>query len=78
MPKFPVISWSYLMKFLEFSWFSFMRVVGSHYVFSKIWNEKKITTVVPKHKELDIGTLKGILKQAEIETIVFLEYHEKK
>jgi len=32
----------------------------------KMIGSRKIGTVIPMHKELKIGTLKGIIKQAEI------------
>ena len=61
------------MKFLETQWFIFQRSVGSHFVYTQ-FGEKRITTVVPKHKELDIWTLKWILKQAQIDGEIFLKY----
>ena len=35
--------------------------------------EGKIRTVLPKHPELKIGTLKGILKQAKVDPKDFAE-----
>jgi predicted RNA binding protein YcfA (HicA-like mRNA interferase family) len=74
MPKFPIVSGVYLMKFLESQWFVFKRSVGSHFVYTHDWITPKITTVVPKHKQLDIGTLKWILKQAHIDSEIFLTW----
>lgn len=46
--------------------FSFISQKGSHVKLQKKDNNKKITTIIPVHKELAIGTLKGILDLAEI------------
>lgn len=46
---------------------------GSHVRLSKITSDGKIGTVVPLHKELKIGTLKGILKLAKIDEEDFYE-----
>lgn len=46
--------------------FSFISQKGSHVKLQKRDNNKKIITIVPVHKELAIGTLKGILSLAEI------------
>jgi len=40
---------------------------GSHVRLSKVTPDGKVGTVVPMHKELKIGTLKGILKLAKID-----------
>lgn len=74
MPKFPVVSGKYLMKFLELKWFKLMRVVWSHHVYTKNETWKNITTVVLNHRELLIWTLKWILKQAVISDQDFLDY----
>lgn len=39
---------------------------GSHVRLSKIIPNGKIGTVVPMHKQIKIGTLKGVLKLAKI------------
>jgi predicted RNA binding protein YcfA (HicA-like mRNA interferase family) len=46
---------------------------GSHIKCQKISAGKKITTIVPNHKELAIGTLQGILDLAEIDKEEFLK-----
>ncbi|MCX6679676.1 MAG: type II toxin-antitoxin system HicA family toxin [Methanothrix sp.] len=46
---------------------------GSHIRLSKMTSEGKVGTVVPKHPELKIGTLKGILKQARVDPKDFAE-----
>lgn len=47
---------------------------GSHVRLSKITPEGKVGTVVPMHKELKIGTLKGILKLAKVDIEEFERY----
>ncbi|MCK4590018.1 MAG: type II toxin-antitoxin system HicA family toxin [Nanoarchaeota archaeon] len=47
---------------------------GSHVRISKATPNGKIGTVVPMHKELKIGTLKGVLKLAKIKEEEFLKY----
>jgi predicted RNA binding protein YcfA (HicA-like mRNA interferase family) len=47
---------------------------GSHVRLSKMAPEGKVGTVVPMHKELKIGTLKGILKLAKVNADEFSKY----
>ncbi len=47
---------------------------GSHVRLSKETPDGKVGTVVPMHKELKIGTLKGILKLAKVDEDEFSEY----
>jgi predicted RNA binding protein YcfA (HicA-like mRNA interferase family) len=47
--------------------FYFVSQKGSHVKLMKRINHKEITTIVPLHKELAPGTLKGVLKLAQIE-----------
>jgi len=47
---------------------------GSHVRLSKETPQGKIGTVVPMHKELKIGTLKSILRLANITEEEFSEY----
>lgn len=46
--------------------FSVARQKGSHIVIAKETLAEKIVAVVPNHRELKLGTLKGILKMAKI------------
>ncbi len=43
-----------------------MRQSGSHVILKKQTSEGEIGCVVPLHKELAIGTLRGILRQAKL------------
>ena len=54
-----------LIKLLKRNGFQFVRQNGSHALFKNF--EENLTTVVPIHsKDIPIGTLKAILKDAEI------------
>ena len=46
--------------------FKVKRQRGSHIVLRKETKEGAIGTVVPNHKELKVGTLKGVLELAKI------------
>jgi predicted RNA binding protein YcfA (HicA-like mRNA interferase family) len=50
--------------------FSVVRSRGSHVVL----RYKNVGTVVPLHKELKFGTLKGILKLAKVSSEEFMKY----
>jgi predicted RNA binding protein YcfA (HicA-like mRNA interferase family) len=67
MPELRKVSGEKLLKILcnKFG-FKFLRQRGSHVVIAKETPFGKIGTVIPMHKELKIGTLRGILKQANI------------
>ena len=67
MPSLRKVSGEKLLKVLcnKFG-FSVLRQRGSHVSIAKETQSGKIGTVIPMHKELKIGTLKGILKQARI------------
>jgi len=54
--------------------FSVKRQRGSHVILNKETSEGKIGTVVSMHKELKIGTLKGILELAKIDEDEFIQY----
>ncbi|MFH1682343.1 MAG: type II toxin-antitoxin system HicA family toxin [Candidatus Woesearchaeota archaeon] len=47
---------------------------GSHVRLSRYTEGGKVGTVVPMHKELKIGTLKGILRLAKITPEEFLRH----
>lgn len=68
MPKLPHISGKQCIKALEKLGFQVVRQKGSHLILKK----GATGCVVPLHKELKIGTLSGILKQAGVEIDQFL------
>ena len=54
--------------------FKIARQRGSHIVLRKYTPEGSIGTVVPNHKELKVGTLKGVLELARIKEEDFEKY----
>ena len=73
MPK-KVLSGRKVIKILcrEFG-FSFISQRGSHVKLRKKVKNREITTIVPLHRELALGTLRGILDLAEVEMGEFLK-----
>ena len=53
--------------------FYFVSQKGSHVKLKKIVKGEEVTTIVPFHKELSPGTLKGVLDLAQIEEKDFRE-----
>ena len=53
--------------------FYFVSQKGSHAKLRRKTRSKEIATIIPLHKELAIGTLKGILELAEIDEKEFRE-----
>jgi predicted RNA binding protein YcfA (HicA-like mRNA interferase family) len=68
MPKLPHVSGAQAVKALERLGFTVARQSGSHIILRK----GSTGCVVPNHKEIKIGTLAGILRQAGISTDEFL------
>ncbi|MCK5719703.1 MAG: type II toxin-antitoxin system HicA family toxin [Thiomargarita sp.] len=62
MPKLPVISGMETIRALEKLGFIIVRQRGSHIILRR----GSFGCVVPNHRELKIGTLTGILKQAGV------------
>lgn len=72
MPKLPRISSKEAIKALERLGFKQVRQTGSHVVMKKDTEEGKVGCVVPLHDELKVGTLSGILKQAQVKAEDFI------
>jgi len=72
MPKLPRISSREAIRLLERLGFEQVRQTGSHVVMKKT-PEGEIGCVVPLHRELKVGTLSGILKQAQVTIEEFIE-----
>ena len=68
MPKLPVLSGREVIRAFERIGFSQSRQRGSHVTLRR---ENKVC-VVPLHKEIAIGTLTGILRQAGVTQDEFL------
>jgi predicted RNA binding protein YcfA (HicA-like mRNA interferase family) len=73
MPKLPRISSREAIRVLERLGFEQVRQTGSHVVMKKETPDGKVGCVVPVHRELKVGTLSGILKQAQVTPEEFIE-----
>ena len=69
MPKLPHLSGAEIQRALERLGFQELRQSGSHVVMRR---ESK-GCVVPMHGEVKIGTLAGLLRQAEVSTDDFMQ-----
>jgi predicted RNA binding protein YcfA (HicA-like mRNA interferase family) len=69
MPKLPVVSGAEVVRALEHLGFMVARQRGSHIVMRR----GSTGCVVPDHRELKIGTLVGLLKQAGISPDEFID-----
>ncbi len=76
MPKYKPVSGDKTITILckEFG-FIVTGQTGSHVRLSKLTKGGKVGTVIPRHKELKEGTLKGILKLAKIDYNKFKEHY---
>ncbi len=72
MPRMPRISSKEAIRALERLGFEQIRQTGSHVVMKKKTEDGDIGCVVPLHRELKIGTLSSILKQAQISIEEFI------
>ena len=73
MSKLPHLSGNEVIKTLSKVGFSVARQKGSHIVLSRTINSEKRAVVVPNHKEIDIGTLLEIIRQAGLKREEFLK-----
>ena len=64
MSKLPVVSGRELIRALEKLGFAFDRQKGSHMIVYR--SEPPTTLSIPDHRQLDRGTLRTILRQADI------------
>lgn len=72
MPKLPRVSGADVIRALERLGFVQARQRGSHVVVRKQTPQGAIGCVVPMHRELAAGTLRGILKQAGVTAEEFI------
>ena len=72
MPKLPRLSGAQMVRILAKFGFSKVRQKGSHIILKKGSVAGAIGCVVPLHKELAQGTMRGILKQARIDVQDFI------
>ena len=73
MAKLCRISGEEAIRVLAHLGFEKVRQRGSHVVLKKQTPEGAVGCVVPLHRELAIGTLRGILKQAKVTPDEFME-----
>ncbi|MBI2105733.1 type II toxin-antitoxin system HicA family toxin [Candidatus Woesearchaeota archaeon] len=73
MPKLPIVSGREVVKALSKIGFEHVRTRESHAILNKHVENGKITIPVPLHKELAKGTLKSIMKQADLSLEDFLK-----
>lgn len=73
MPKLRRVSGREAIRALERLGFVQVRQRGSHVVLKKQTPEGEIGCVVPLHRELAIGTLRSILRQARVTPDEFME-----
>lgn len=71
MPSLPHVSGAEAVRVLQRLGFSVARQRGSHIVLRR----GATGCVVPNHRELKLGTLSGILKQAGLTPEEFIEAH---
>ena len=69
MPKLPVVSGLEAVRALERLGFVQIRQRGSHIIMRK----QAKGCVVPNHREIKLGTLSGVLKQAGVSSEEFMQ-----
>lgn len=73
MPKLPHLSGKEVAKALSKIGFEPVRQKGSHLILVKKFSEGERALVVPMHREVDIGTLIEIIRQAGLKREEFLK-----
>jgi predicted RNA binding protein YcfA (HicA-like mRNA interferase family) len=69
VPKLPHLSGAEIVRGLERLGFSQARQKGSHVIMKR----GPVGTVVPLHREVKVGTLSGILRQAGVSAGEFID-----
>ena len=73
MPRLRRVSGRQAIRALEELGFEQAQQRGNHVILKKQTPDGEVGCVVPLHRELAIGTLRGILKQAEVTVEEFVE-----
>ena len=68
--RLPILSWERVVAVLEKAGYVFLRQRGSHMVYGH--PETKSIIVVPRHKEIKRGILRGIIREAGLTREEFL------
>lgn len=74
MSKVPILSGKEIIKILSKIGFEEVRQKGSHVILKKRTLAGDVGCVVPLHKQVAIGTLRGILKQANVSQEEFMMF----
>ena len=74
MSKVPILSGKEIIKILSKIGFEEVRQKGSHVILKKRTLTGDLGCVVPLHKQVAIGTLRGILKQANVSQEEFMMF----
>lgn len=69
MPKLPHVSGKEIIRALERLGFQVMRQSGSHVVM----RQGSRGCIVPLHRQVKVGTLAGLLRQAQVDPKEFLD-----
>jgi predicted RNA binding protein YcfA (HicA-like mRNA interferase family) len=69
VPKLPILSGHEIIKILQGFGFEFVRQRGSHAVL----RNGSVVCVVPIHQSVKTGTLRSILRQAQIDVQDFID-----
>ncbi len=77
MPKLPPISGHKITKALGKAGFQVVGQKGSHIRLKKKTSDKILIVIVPLHSEVKKGTLKSILRQANLSTDEFMKLLEE-
>ena len=72
MPRLPRLSGEEVIRALERLGFQWIRQRGSHVMPKRVTLDGEIGCVVPLHRELAVGTLRSVLKQARVTPEEFL------
>lgn len=76
MPPVPILSgWEIVRVFRQFGWICDHQK-GSHLVLEKVGNPKNLA--VPNHREVKIGTLRGLIRQADLTVQEFVDALKRK
>lgn len=73
MPKLRPVSGKEAIRALERLGFQQVRQRGSHVILKRETERAVVGCVVPLHRELAMGTLRGILQQAKVTLEAFME-----
>ena len=76
MSRLPLISGRACVKTLAKAGFYLRRQRGSHLILRR--DNPRAQVVVPNHRELDRGTLRSIIRQAQLDINEFIALHSSK